>query len=410
MNLQGEIKIVMDEESLSLRHVSGHFSSEGDVIKSFSEEAETCFGLSTREYMQDMHPRNLSWETIFSFLRKHIPVEETFSPYRNDWKNTLKADLLSSMTLTAVYVCQSFALALIAGLPPVYGLYSCFVPLVIFPFFTTSRHLTIGATTTSSLMIAVALAGRAVTSSADYISMMSYLSFLVGVFYLVMAFLQLGPILEILMTYPILNGRLQATALIIIMSQMKGIFAIKLASPVTIQGFLNDFIPLIKNANPYAFAYGIATIVIIIGGRKIEKLKQIPWFAVVITGCTLVSFLTNNSANIPILGSVPQGLPIFASWSASPNFGFLDAATAAVSIGIVNFVEGLSLAKKCAAENHYSISVNQELVAVGVTNIIGSFFQSSVSACGVSRSNVSYQVFFCHAFYFNFSLEQKLPW
>ena len=76
-------------------------------------------------------------------------------------------------------------------------------------------------------------------------------------------------------------------------------------------------------------------------------------------------------------------------WSVSPKFGFADAVFNAISIAIVNFVEGISLGKKYAAEDHYSISVNQELIAAGLSNIVASFTQSSVVACGVSRSNVN---------------------
>ena len=281
---------------------------------------------------------------------------------------------------------QGMAYALIAGLPPVYGLYAALVPNLLYAFTGSSRKLAVGPVALDSLIVASSLAAMKLANAEDYISMALFLALLVGVLQLVMGFFRMGFLANFL-SRPVVSGFTSAAALVIAVSQLKYLFGLEIQA----QGTLNTFIEVVQHlgeTNIYDVSIGLAAILVIIGLKKVHQ-KLPAAMVVVILSIIGIHFFMVNETDVHILGTVPQGLPGFAL----PQFETSQLVTAfptALALAFIAFAEAMTIAKAVEEKsNEQHTRPNQELRALGFSNIIGSFFQSFPANAGLSRTAVN---------------------
>ncbi|VAW98170.1 Sulfate permease [hydrothermal vent metagenome] len=328
-------------------------------------------------------------------VRKFFPFLEWIHEIKDP--TVLRADLLAGITVSLVLIPQSMAYAQLAGLPPYFGLYIAFMPVLIAALWGSSRQLATGPVAVVSIMTATALAtvvgGTALSNpelAAQYIPLAMFLALLVGIFQLLLGVFRLGVIVNFL-SHPVILGFTNAAALVIGLSQLSKIFGVTmpgLASDHFITIRIGGVVQQLGETHLPTLAMGVSAFAIMMGLKKYYPRMPGVLIAVVLT--TVLSWLISFDAKLGggVVGEIPAGLPDVII----PNIDIdmlLTLLPSAVIIALVGFMEAISIAKAMAAKTKHRIDPNQELIGQGLGNIFGSFTQAYPSSGSFSRSAVN---------------------
>lgn len=319
-------------------------------------------------------------------IQKVLPITSWLPSYKKEYLN---GDVFAGITVGIMLIPQGMAYALIAGLPPVYGLYASIVPQVIYALFGTSRQLSVAPVAMDSLLVAAGVSVLATQGTDAYIGFAILLAFFMGAFQLLLGVLKLGFITNLL-SKPVISGFTSAAALIIGLNQLKYLLGIELVKSNRVYEILWSAIQQVDHTHWITLLIGIAGIALIKGVKKIHK--NIPGALVaVVFGTVLVYFMQLDEAGVSIVKTIPEGLPAFQLPNLS--LGQLgEIIPLALTISVVAFMEAYSVAKAIEAKKRdYKVLPNQELVALGAANVVGSLFQAYPVTGGFSRSAVNYQ-------------------
>ncbi len=317
-------------------------------------------------------------------MQKFFPFLQWLTTYS---KANFSNDLLAGLTVGIILIPQGMAYAMIAGLPPVYGLYASIFPLLVYLFLGTSRELAIGPVAMDSLLVAAGLGALAITGVENYIAMAIFLAFMVGAIQLFLGVCRMGFLVNFL-SKPVISGFTSAAALIIIFSQLKHLLGADIAKSNKFHQLLINAFEKLADTNPYDFAIGIIGILIIVGLKRWSK--RIPGILlVVVLGILAVYFLDLEAMGVKIVGTIPTGLPHFQI----PNINvenILSIWPIALTLALVGYLEAISIGKALQEKSGVeTIDSNQELRALGASNMIGSFFQSYPTTASFSRSAIN---------------------
>lgn len=317
-------------------------------------------------------------------LKKIIPILEWLPNYK---KSQLKGDVLAGITVAIVLIPQGIAYALIAGLPPIYGLYAALVPQLMYAIFGSSRQVAIGPVAMDSLIVATGVSTLALAGSESYISIAILLALMVGFIQFFMGVFRLGFIVNFL-SRPVITGFTSGVALIIGLNQFKNLFGVDFLQSDQIHLLLEDIFDRIKHLNIHTTIIGVIACAIIIIFRKINK--KIPnALIVVVFGIITIHFFGAQFSDVAIVKDIPSGLPKFSI----PVLDFeliRDLLPIATTLVMVGYLETISIGKTLEAkQEEYRIRPNQELIGLGLSNFIGSFFQAYPSASSFSRSAIN---------------------
>ena len=317
-------------------------------------------------------------------------------------RETLISDLVAALIVTIMLIPQSLAYALLAGLPPEVGLYASVAPLILYAIFGTSRVLAVGPVAVVSLMTAAAIGEHAAIGTPAYWAFAITLAFMSGVILLLMGLLRLGFLAHFL-SHPVISGFISASGLLIAASQIKTLMG------VSAQGhnFIDLVVSLVQQI-PYAdlltLTVGVGATIFLFWVRKGLKPLLVRWgfqsrtadvlaktgpvAAIVLT--TFLTWLFQwQTQGLKIVGAVPQGLPPLTSpvwdlalWKA--------LAVPALLISVVGFVESVSVGQTLAAKRRQRIAPNQELVALGASNVWAALTGGFPVTGGFARSVVNF--------------------
>jgi len=317
-------------------------------------------------------------------LTKYFPIFQWLPTYD---KSYLSGDIAAGLTVGVMLVPQGMGYAMIAGLPPVFGLYASLIPQIIYAIMGTSRQLAVGPVAMDSLLVASGLGALALTGIEEYIAMAIFLALFMGTIQLVMGLLRMGFVVNFL-SKPVISGFTSAAAIIIGLSQLKHLLGTEIEGSNQLHILLQNAFSTISETNMLTLGIGVLSIIVIKAIRKINK--NIPGaLVIVILGILGMYFLGLNELGVKIVGEVPQGLPGLHI----PDIDFSridDLFPIALTLALIAFMEAISVSK-AVEERHsdYKIDANQELIALGSANIVGSFFQSYPTTGGFSRTAVN---------------------
>lgn len=320
-----------------------------------------------------------------SIVKKYIPILDWITSYNS---TQLRGDLNAGLTVGVMLIPQGMAYALLAGLPPVYGLYASIIPLVIYAIFGTSRQLAVGPVAMVSLLVLAGVGELAEIGSARFIQLAILTAMGVGILQLLMGVFRMGFLVNFL-SHPVLSGFTSAAALIIGASQVKNLLGIDLPRTKYIHEIVIGAIEKFLEIEPFTAAIGIGSILLIVLIRKWKKTFPSA-LAVVVLGTIITAVFGLDQQGVSIVGTVPEGLPSFKMLSF--NLADFEALLPTILvIGLVGYMESIAVAKALAKKHGYKVSANQELVALGMANIAGSLFQSYPTTGGFSRTAVNDQ-------------------
>ncbi|XP_076332707.1 prestin-like isoform X2 [Tachypleus tridentatus] len=389
-----------------------------EVSGAYMERLKRCFHGNCR--------RHCSLVKIGKSVMSLFPMINWLRNY--NIKRDLVYDIVSGCTCAVLHVPQGMAFALLAAVLPVYGLYTSFFPVLLYSFMGTSMQLSVGTYAVLSLMTS-SVVGRLATTvpkgvdtatsnltnlteavnltdASDVqttpvtvitaIEVAVAITFLSGIIQTLMGVLRLGKV-GVLMSPPLASGFTTGAAVHVTTSQIQYVLSLKLprfSGPLNI---IYVYISIFKNihkTNIVSLVLSLCVIVILvffkdfINAKFREKLKiPIPIDLIVVVLGTVVShFLSlNSNYGVPIIGSIPTGLPP----PSLPSARLLpEVAGDSVAIALVGFASSLSLAAMYAKRHSYKIDANQELLAIGAGNILGGFFSCIPSGGALARSAV----------------------
>lgn len=314
-----------------------------------------------------------------------LPVVDTVRKY--DTTN-FKGDLNAGITVGIMLIPQGMAYAILAGMPPVYGLYASIVPLLIYAIFGTSRQLAVGPVAMVSLLVIAGVEGIADIGSDRFIQLAILTALGVGLVQFLMGVFRMGFLVNFL-SHPVLSGFTSAAALIIGASQIKNLLGVSLPRTNYVHEILVGLAGKLSQIDLMTTVIGIGSIMAIVFIRKWKK--TFPSALIVVILGTLVTFAFGLSdMGVSIVGEVPEGLPSFTSGFVSISDLQLLIPIILV-ISLVSYMESIAVAKAIANKHGYKVDANQELVGLGLANIGGSFFQSFPTTGGFSRTAVNDQ-------------------
>lgn len=300
----------------------------------------------------------------------------------------LRGDILAGLTTAVMLIPQAMAYAMLAGLPPIHGLYASIVPLAIYALFGTSRDLAVGPVAMVSLLVATGVGALAETGSEMFIAYAILLALMVGVMQLVMGVAKLGFLVNFL-SHPVISGFTSAAALIIGFSQLKHLLGVDIARSKHVHEILTQAFAHLGEIEPITLGIGVGAVALLMALKKWK-----PGFpralAVVGLGTAAVFFLGLQESGVAIVGDVPAGFP-------APSIPTMDLDAMkqllpiALTISLVGFMESISVAKAFANRKKYEVDANQELIGLGLANIGGAFFRAYPVTGGFSRTAVNAQ-------------------
>lgn len=319
-------------------------------------------------------------------IKNYIPILSWLPNYD---RNNLHGDMSAGLTVGVMLIPQGMAYAMLAGLPPIYGLYASLVPLFLYAIFGTSRQLAVGPVAMVALMVAAGVSSLADPGTDEYITLAILLAFMIGVIQFSMGVLRMGFLVNFL-SHPVITGFTSAAAIIIGFSQLQHLLGISLPRTNQIHEIVYHAIRNIGNINIPTFLLGVTGIAVIMYLKKWKKTFPAQLIAVVI-GILTVWLLGLYDKGVRIIGDVPDGLPSFA-------VPVIDIDTMksllpiALAISLVSFMESIAVAKAMVQRHRdYKLDSNQELIGLGAANIGGAFFQSFPVTGGFSRTAVNDQ-------------------
>ena len=317
-------------------------------------------------------------------LKRLIPILDWLPNY----KGTLfLGDLIAGVTVAIVLIPQGIAYALIAGLPPIYGLYCALVPQVIYAIFGSSRQVAIGPVAMDSLIVATGVSTLALTGSDSYISIAILLALVVGTIKLLLGIFRLGFVVNFL-SRPVITGFTSAVALTIGINQFRNFLGVEFAQSDQIQYVLEDVWNNITDYNAHTTIIGLVSALMIITLRKVNK--KIPnALVVVVLGILVIRYFGTALNDVDIVKDIPSGLPEFSIPELDIDL-IRELLPIAFTLVMVGYLETISIGKSLEAkQDKYRIHPNQELIALGLSNMVGSLFKAYPSASSFSRSAIN---------------------
>jgi SulP family sulfate permease len=335
-----------------------------------------------------------------SVARRYLPILDWGAQYTS---RTLTNDLIVAVIVTVMLIPQSLAYALLAGLPVQVGLFASMAPLLAYALFGTSRTLAVGPVAVASLMTAAAIAPLAAQGSPEYLGAAIALAFVSGLMLVAMGLLKLGFLANFL-SHPVVSGFITASGLQIAAGQLGPVLGIR-AEGETFVEIVRSLVKEIGEVNPWTTAIGLGSLAFLFWSRGSLKplllraglsdrvagtlAKVGPAVALVVT-TVLVFGLGLAEHGVKIVGEVPKGLPRLTL----PPFDvalWTKLLVPALLIAIIGYVESISVALTLAAKRRQRVDPDQELIALGASNVGAAVSGGFPVTGGLARSVVNFE-------------------
>jgi SulP family sulfate permease len=310
-----------------------------------------------------------------------VPALSWLPTYQRGW---LKADLVAGLTVGAIVIPKAMAYATIAGLPLQVGLYTAFLPMVVYAILGTSRVLSVSTTTTLAILSAAAM-GSALQAhpELDAATVTATLAVMVGALLLLARLLRLGFVANFI-SDPVLTGFKAGIGLVIVVDQVPKLLGVHFQKT----GFFRDLASIVRHAPETSVAtllVAAGTFAVIVLLERYLPRAPTPLLAVA-GGIVASAALGLQARGVSIVGAIPGGFPAM-TW---PDLSLaLELWPAAAGIALMSFTETIAAARAFAGERDPRPDSNQELVGLGAANVVGGLFGAMPAGGGTSQTAVN---------------------
>lgn len=296
-----------------------------------------------------------------------------------------QADVISGITVGIITIPQAMAFALLAGLPPIYGLYGSLIPLTVYAFFASSNLLNVGPVSVISIFIFESLTPFVSPFTEEYINAVILLGIMTGFVQLLAGVLQFGKFLS-LIPKSVISGFVQAAAVVIIIAQLP--LGIGFQFPLATNA-IEKIIYLFQQVDQiHSITFVLFTFSLVILFSFHTWFPNFPIAILLLFFSGTAAYLFNlEKVGIELIGEVPQGLPVLLipelSWQS------LQFLPSAIGIAFVATMGSYVMAKNVATRQRSLWNPNQDMIALGLAKIVSAFFGSLIPAGSFNRSILS---------------------
>jgi sulfate permease, SulP family len=313
--------------------------------------------------------------------QRHFGIPDWLLSYRKDW---LRLDIIAGATAAAVVIPKSMAYASIASLPIQVGLYTAFLPMIIYAFLGTSRVLSVSTTTTIAILTATQLGEVVPTGDADsMLSAAATLTMLVGAMLVLASFLRLGFIANFI-SQPVLIGFKAGIGVVIVLDQIPKLLGVHITKGTFLHNLLST-INSVPETKLITLAVGVCMIVLLIGIEHFAPKAPAPLIAVA-AGIGGAYFLQLSKHGVDLVGHIPQGLPSFTAPSLTLSGQLWSGA---LGIALISFTETIAAGRAFAKNDEPWPQANRELLATGVANVGGALLGAMPGGGGTTQTAVN---------------------
>jgi SulP family sulfate permease len=295
----------------------------------------------------------------------------------------LRFDIIAGLTAAAVVLPKAMAYATVAGLPVAVGLYTAFIPMILYALLGSSRVLSVSSTTTLAILAGTQLDLIVPDGNpAKLITATATLTALVGAILLLARVMRLGFVANFI-SAPVLTGFKAGIGLVIVLDQVPKLLGIHIAK----QGFFRDIFSIahhIPETSLLTLAVAAATLVVLIGMERLLPHSPAPLVAVG-GGIAAVWFFSLQTAGVSIVGTIPQGFPSLTM----PDLSLIERLLpGALGIALMSFTETIAAGRAFAQPEDPPIDANRELIATGAANLGGALLGAMPAGGGTSQTAV----------------------
>lgn len=306
-------------------------------------------------------------------------------------QGSLKADAIAGLSGAIIVLPQAVAFAIIAGLPPEYGLYAAMVPTILAALFGSSWHLVSGPTTAISIVVFASVSPLAEPGTANFIGLVLTLTFLAGLFQLLMGLARMGALVNFI-SHTVIIGFTAGAAILIAASQIKNFFGLAIPRGAHFHEVISHTATHLSDIDPYVTATGLLTLLTGIVAKK--YLPRLPYMIIAMVAGSAFALALNHyfgetRTGIHTVGALDVGLPPISLPDFSLN-ALKQTLFPALIITILALTEAVAIARSVAIKSGQTIDSNQEFVGQGLANIFGSFFSGYASSGSFNRSGVNF--------------------
>ena len=317
-------------------------------------------------------------------IKSYFPILDWLPNYKGKW---FRGDVIAALTLWALLVPEAMAYAGIAGMPPETGLYAAPLALIAYAIFGTSRQLDVGPSSAVAALSFSVVAGLGVAlGSPEFIILTIALALMVGLFLILGGFLRLGVLADFL-SRPVLDGFVVGVAISIAVGQLDKLLGYEAGG----YDFVPEVLRLIKDIGMIhwpTFIVGLVSLALLFALHKFTP--KLPGALIVLFLAIAVSSLAGFEAmGIHIVGDIPAGLPDFGIPEGLGWQELLAVAPGAIGVALVAFAESVAIARSFATKYGYEVDANQELIAVGASNLGSGFSGAFVVDGSMSRTSAA---------------------
>ena len=300
--------------------------------------------------------------------------------------STLRADAMAGLTGAIIVLPQGIAFAEIAGMPPIYGLYTAMITPIVAALFGSSKHLISGPTTAISLVIFSAVSAMATPKSAEFIGLVLIITLLAGIFQFILGLARMGTLVNYV-SHSVVIGFTAGAAILIATSQLKHVLGIDVPGGEFIEKW-RHLVGSISETNLYVLLIAMVTLVTAVLLKR--YLPRVPNLLIaMIIGGVVTYYIDGAAHGVALVGELPSQLPSFAVPGLNLA-SFEHLASNAFAIALLGLIEAVAIGRSIASKSHQRIDGNQEFIGQGLSNIVGSFFSCYAGSGSFTRSGVNY--------------------
>lgn len=315
---------------------------------------------------------------------KYIPLIGTIGNYKKEY---ISKDLIAALTVAVVVIPQSMAYALIAGVNPVYGLYTAIVSTIFASAFGSSKHLIAGPTNAIALLVAGSMSPYMAQENAY--QLLFLMTFIVGALQIFFGVIKMGKVINFV-SHSVIIGFTAGAGVLIALGQLSTLLSISIKNSSHMSTITKFYyvITHLSETNLYALGLGVMTMAIILICKRINKSLPGALIGIIIPVIFIVIFALDQKG-VKLTGAIPSTLPPFVMVQFSLA-GIQAMFGGAIAIAIIGLVEAISIAKSIGTTSRQKIDANQEFIGQGIGNLVGSFFQNFAGSGSFTRSAINY--------------------
>jgi high affinity sulfate transporter 1 len=292
-----------------------------------------------------------------------LPVLQGMRPLKS---SQIPSEILAGLTLAALAIPEVMGYTKISGTPVITGLYTILIPMALFAFFGSSRHLVVGADSATAAILAAGLVGMASTGSDEYVALAAVLALMAAAFLLLARFIGLGFLADFL-SRTVLIGFLTGVGIQVALGQVSGMLGLKGGGHGPLQKIWSDM-QQIEHTNGYAMAVALGVLIVIVGAKKVSR--KIPGALIAVIGATVISWLLDLGQLMPVIGTIPSGLPHIRIPAIKWEWSLIDRLVpTAFAMFVVILAQSAATSRAYAARYNERFCENTDLVGLALANI-----------------------------------------